>query len=253
MSPDAVGVSITMVDIPDTAEQPYADLWNEIDEQAIPVEMRRRLEANGLRCGHISGQLPQRILDQFNSSEDLSGLAEGDFRAIDTSLSARAELRQLRAGQPSKIALTKQPVGQVHVLENEGGQLRGETFEQAQCLFRLTAFPTGDGRSRLELVPEIHHGQWQQRWIGYDGAMRLDADRQRRAFEHLKFESILSPGEVLIVGSSSDLKGLGGQFLKVDDAETPKRKCLLLRLSQTQMDDRFAPGQESAPIVTAGE
>ncbi|MCA9219811.1 MAG: hypothetical protein KDA71_05755, partial [Planctomycetales bacterium] len=119
MSPDAVGVSITMVDIPDTAEEPYADLWNEIDEQAIPVEMRRRLEANGLRCGHISGQLPQRILDQFNSSEDLSGLAEGDFRAIDTSLSARAELRQLRAGQPSKIALTKQPVGQVHVLENE--------------------------------------------------------------------------------------------------------------------------------------
>jgi hypothetical protein len=63
-------------------------------------------------------------------------------------------------------------------------------------------------------------------------------------------EPILSPGEILIVSGTPDVKGLGQHFFASPNADEKSQTMLLVRLAQTQLDDLFAPDQILSPIVT---
>ena len=175
MAPDSVTVEIATLGL-SVAEQTNA-YWQEIDEQTLPLEIRQKLADSGIRCGIISNQIPpvfREKLDKATASKE----QVGDALVLSDAERVSQKRLQNRAGHRSKVVIggTRD---QIIVLLPTANGLRGETYQQAQCLFSLKCFPQGDGRVKLELTPEIEHGAVRQKIIGQaqDGTFRLDAGK----------------------------------------------------------------------------
>ena len=250
MSPDSVVLEVAFVPVSGEELDLEGELWKFVDEQQLRIELRRRLLRNGFRAGVLGTQLPTAIQQLVDAQPDVvQSLAQatGDSEAA---LPARNQRRQLRAGRRAQIVSSPTIHESLAALyRDEDGTIRGETFTQAQCMFGLISRPLGDGRVQLEVTPEVQHGQPRQGWVGHEGAFRWDAERQRRVFDELRIEATLSPGQTLVLSTTQDAVGLGGQFFGAATRRTGGR-LLLIRLAQTQFDDLFAPDRMVAPLAT---
>ena len=146
--------------------------------------------------------------------------------------------------------LVPEITGRKVVLFSEEGRVRAETFNEGQALFAVRSYPSGDGTVRVELVPEIKHGEVKHQWVPGNGTLRHDVGRQTSAFDPLRVSAVLSPGQTLLVTSSDEPKGIGSLLFVRGTGDTSERLILLIRLAQTQYDDLFAPEQTAAPLAT---
>lgn len=251
LAPDSVSLEVTFVRLSADAGEFDAAFWPEVDEQALSVDLRRRFAANGLRCGLVSSQLPavlRKIIDaaqvtagQIESSDDLAG-----------SGGVQNRLLHCRAGKRGEI-MASGTQDQMVVLTQDEGRARGKTYTQAQGMFAVKTFPQGDGRIKLELTPELHYGQARTKYApGQEGAFQLQTSREQEVFDKLRLEQTLAPGQTLVI-TGLPSTGLGGQFFTEKTPGGMQRKLLLVRLSQTQLDDLFAPEQIRTPVATAEE
>lgn len=243
MSPDSVILEIAFLRIPVDAATEFAALWNEVDEQQLSNEDRRRLESNGFRVGVIGPRLPDmlhRLIEKAESPFEVTG--SGGLLSDDIFQSRRR--LPARAGQPAKIVAVPKEQDQMAVLQTEDGYVRCLAFQQAQGVFVLRAFPLGDGRVRIQLTPTIEHGVLRNQYVGGDQSFMLQAGRDTHAFEDLRMENLLSPGETLAITKTLDAKGLGSHFFAADAATSSSGSVMLIRLAQTQQDDLFSPRTE---------
>lgn len=255
MPSDAVAIEVCTFLLPESELAAAEACWGEIDEQNLPAELRRRLAANGLRCGLIGGQVPaawQKLLATSPAGEKPPPAAQPGQEAttrVDNGPANEIRLMQIRGGRPTEILTT--PVRpQITLLERVNDSLRGARLTQAQGVLVTRVFPQGDGRARLEIVPEVQHGEPKQRFVGKDGVFQMENARDRRRFEDLRMEMVLAPGQTLAIGSSSESKGVGDALFR-EREQNPGRKVVLIRLAQTQYDDLFAPERVSAPVATS--
>ena len=150
---------------------------------------------------------------------------------------------QTRAGQRYEIAASG-VIEKMPILVSEAGEIRGLTYEQAQGIFAMHVAPQPDGQVQLELVPEIHHGQNQQHWVGDQSIFRLETGRSKRAFDELKLAAVMGPGAMLLLGSQPNRQGSLGHYFFLESNGRDDRldqKLILVRLCQTQHDDLVAP------------
>ena len=252
MSPRTVVLEICTIRLQAEDRADAAEIWTEVDEQHLPVGLGRHLAHNGIRCGLFGTRLPaavNRLLDQPGQpvESDLMQPVPIDFPTLVTKRRLHS-----RAGQAAKI-ICSSVRDRMAVLIQEDGRVGGETFRDAQCLFVLKTYPQGDGRVRIQLTPEIHHGQPRQQISSEYGAMFVVASRLRRAYETLLTETMLSPGETLLFSCTPEVKGLGSHFFIEDRGQgQPTQKLLLIRLSQTQFDDDIVPENVATPFVASG-
>jgi len=240
MSDDSVVLEMFFVRFPFGDAQINGQLWQEIDEQHFPVEMRSELWKNGLRVGLIDGQVPvalSELMELTSKPPPTGDIEESNPIDVESDLPMRRHL-QIRAGRRGEIIASRE-YERLPVLICEPGQLGGQTFHKAQAVLAVKTFPRHDGRVRVELTPEIHHDDWRQRWVGQQGMWRLEPGRPRRVFDQLRISAVLSPGNMLILSSLPNLPGsLGHHFFTEDDGQL-KQKLLLVRLTQTQHDGLF--------------
>lgn len=235
MSPSTVVLELAFVRLNPERPQETTELWREFDEQILPTELRRRLNTNGMRCGMVGSNLPpnlQRLLD--NPTEALD-VATQDPEKLADDVTSRQYRLQSREGVRTPIAASSN-IEKLHVFVNEDGALRGETYQLAQCMFSVRTYPQGDGRVQLEVVPEIEHGQPVNRRVGQEGIWRLEFSRDRKIFDALRLEVVLSPGDVLAISATPEPLGLGQSFFVKGPQQTT---MLLIRLAQTQKDELF--------------
>jgi len=237
---DSVLVDVVFVKLPVDAETIEKALWSEVDEQHLPVELRRNLAENGLRCGLVGSQLPPALVEMIRQQE-IAARARGveGVALIDKSVPQRRQIPS-RAGYRNEIVASTSSQPTV-ILVRQDDQVRGKTYPNSECKFALKTFPLGDGRVRMQLTPEIHFGEVRQRWIGRQGAFRLDAGREKKIFADLQLQAVLSPGQTLLLSCTPEIKGLGQQFLSDISSDGVRRKLIMLRLAQTQYDNLFAP------------
>jgi hypothetical protein len=186
------------------------DLWQAADEQAIDSEIRRKLEANGLRLGVIEGALPpevEKLLDPENPPTE----------RIDPVVYA----------QPDGIAYPittgpSTPAEKSTLFLSQGGSAIGRDYELARGSFRVTAHQdTGAlGRVKLRVVPEIHHGQIARR-VGadptagpFDPQQFVYRDGQEEeSFRDLAATLSVTPDQVLVLGCWPERAGSLGHFM----------------------------------------
>jgi hypothetical protein len=251
---DTVGLEIAFLKLAPTAQSQANLVWNDVDETRLPNELRRRLHANGMRCGCFGAQMPEtlrQLVDQATESQ--VGSTEDGVQVGAGHVHTRRQL-QSRTAQRNEI-LASQILPEIAVLSNVGGQIVGNTYHDAQCIWNLKTFPQGDGRVRLQLTPEVHYGKPQNQWIGQStGIFRQVTARRRKVFEDLRSEIDVNPGHTCLLSATDPVKGLGHHFFTYGaEAETPGPKLLLIRLARTQYEDLFGGEQILAPIVSVPE
>jgi hypothetical protein len=128
----------------------------------------------------------------------------------------------------------------------------GRTYSAAQPLLSLELNPEADGRTRLELVPELHYGDYVHRYTGQQYAFRTEVRRSERVFDELAFSASLNAGDMLVVsGLPNRPSSLGHRFFTHEMSGRKEQKLLVIRLSQTQHDPLFCP-REALPTENPG-
>jgi hypothetical protein len=247
MSPDSVGLELFFVRCPFGDPDVNTKLWQEIDEQHLPADLRERLARNGFRAGVVSGQVPVELSKLLElSDKPPSGPASGSDSSgakVNEQSSEPLVVRrhlQLRAAQRSEI-IASSIYPHLPVLVWESGQVSGRTYDDAQGIFAAKSFPQPDGRVRLQLVPELHHDQAKERWVGSQGVFRLETNRPKKVFEDLTLTADLSPGAMLVLTSLPNRQGSLGHHFFTENNGRLEQKLLVIRLSQTQHDGLFVP------------
>ena len=248
---DAVVLDVAFLRLRASDTEAYRSIWDAADEQHFPAEVRVHLAANGLRAGIYGQQLPSQLRELLDAKPStLEDVSEGV--ASDLDIGGNRQHLPVRAGHRSIIKASR-----VHptlaVLLSEEGNVHGHQLSDVRCIFSLKPYPLGDGRVKLGLTPEIEHGESKTRWTGGEGMLIQQTGQERLILDKLRIDAVLSPGQSLILSGTSEIKGLGEYFFSQPAVGTVERRLLLIRFSQTQFDDLFAPAQTSAPLATPGE
>jgi len=246
MSPDSVVLDMFFVRFPFGDPAANETLWEQIDEQQIPPDVRERLGRNGFRVGVVTGQIPAELSKLMALSDKPVPLPPADASQGAQPASLEAEPRvvrrrlQARAGKRAEI-LASSLYAELPVLVCRSGRLSGQTYYQAQGIFAARPLPKPDGQVRLELVPELHYGQPRQRWVGNQGVLRLDTSRPKEVYDDMAIAVDLAPGAMLVLSCLANRPGsLGHHFFTQGEGQV-EQKLLVVRLSQTQHDGLFHP------------
>ena len=252
LTPDSVVLEVTFIRIPEERVDFEARFWPEADEAALNAELRRRMAANGFRSG-ILGSPPPAALQELLDQQPAQDPGDGSTRIeAGAEIAVRTHRLRSRSGHPSKIIVRGTAVPKLAaLLYDEDGRVRGESLDQAQFYYCVTSHPQGDGQVRIELVPTIEHGQPRSRFKGQQGAWTVDnVSRPTKTYDDLKIDTMLSPGQSVAIGCNDAHRGLGEQFFAADPAEKEPRLLLVVRLQQTQLDERFMKEDVLEPITT---
>ena len=127
------------------------------------------------------------------------------------------------------------------LLINNGTELTGHTYEQAEAIYSLRVDPRPDRTAIVELTPELHHGAPRWRWTGGDdGVVHQASLKERQVFDRLRMSVKLAPGEMLVLMSMPDSgSSLGHYFHTVDSADGPQQKLILIRLAEVPPSNTF--------------
>jgi hypothetical protein len=247
MPPGSAAIDIFSIRLPPGEPDLDDRIWEEVDEQHLPIDVRRKLEKNGFRVGVLAGQIPptiSRLLDMKGKPGGSGGVQQVSVADLVTPSRVATQHLQTGAGQRYEIAASG-VIERMPVLVSEAGEIRGLTYEKAQGMFALQVTPQPDGRVQLELVPEIHHGDPRQHIVGEQSYFRLENSRAKRAFDELKLTAVLGPGAMLVLGSQPNRQGSLGHYFFLESNGRDDRfdqKLILVRLCQTQHNDLVSPG-----------
>ncbi|OHB84091.1 MAG: hypothetical protein A2V98_15105 [Planctomycetes bacterium RBG_16_64_12] len=244
MSPDSCVLDIFFVRLPSGDKEANGPMWAEIDEQHLPCELRRRLAQDGFRVGLVGGQMPPKLIEVLEL--DNKPVPSGDCIQVnleDLESAPRVVRRhlQIRAGRTRQI-VTSGVSKELPVLLSTADGVCGRSYPEAQGVLSVKALPEPDGRVRLELVPELHYGEYGPRFAGHQHAFRIETTRPHRVFDELAFSAMLTAGDMVVVTSLPNRLGsLGHRFFSQEYSGRDEQKLLVIRLSQTQHEDLYSP------------
>lgn len=264
MSPETTALDVFFVRVPYGDKEANETLWQELDEQVVSVETRRRLAENGLRVGVASGRLPvalERLLeiddgsanvaadngevtDETTVSDGATGF-DGPVTASNTGFISDTMVTgrhvQCLDGQNCLFLANDRHQEDMFVLLPSADGLRGRRFTQAQGSFDVTPTRQSDGRVRLRLLPQIKHGHLSRHFETQDAFSALKSGQQSEKFEQLAVEVDLWSGDVLVVACDIRRQGsLGHRLLTTERDGERLQKLIAIRISQTQHDPVLA-------------
>lgn len=244
---DAIVVELQFLRMSDAKIGEVDQLWQITDEQVLPVTLRKRLEANGIRMGLIPSDMPAIVQQWIAEAQQRLRDETLEQASVASSISLVPKELTFRAGKRKEILLHAEQEKWIPVIYHEGDQLCGETFEAPEFILATTAIPHGDGRATILFTPEIKFGQMRNVVVGKEAAFRFEWQRQRRAFDELLSQITLSPGQTILVTCSQPPKGLGAHFFITESFSRQREHVLILmRLARTQLDELFDPAGVSA-------
>jgi len=244
MSSDSVALDVFFVRFAASDAEAATTLWADVDEMHLPAELRQRLAQNGFRVGLVGGQVPislSRLLELKDKPAPGCRSLETQLVELDREPRVVRRHMELRAGVRTEV-IASDVCEEMPVLRCCQAGVEGETFHSAQAVFALTVTNERDGRVRVRLIPEIHHGESKLRYVSTQGVIRIQSGRAKRAFDDLAMEALLAPGHILVVSTLKERPGtIGHRFFAENIDGRVEYKLLVLRLAQTQHDELFEP------------
>ncbi|MEM9186973.1 MAG: hypothetical protein AAGB00_10800 [Planctomycetota bacterium] len=241
-SSDAVTLDIYWLRLPggqaaEGAVEQEAQLWDQLQEDRLPVDLRRRLASNGLRAGVVGAATPVellRLIDPYGTG-DTSTAGSSELRET----GVRRRTRQLRPGGTLELAASD-ILDEAPVLVSRDGRVSGKTYRRVQGMYLLGVGRQQSDRVRVTLSPEVRHGEQQLRFVSDEtGAMSRGAlQRETDAFPELAIEAPIAPGEMLLV---TNLPGSGARLGGLFHAASGPRKAILVRVASAPASRAFLP------------
>lgn len=182
-----------------------ASLWAVADEQWIAPETRQALEANGLRVGLISGDLPTDVNELFHPPAP--------------QVKADWVYTTLPDGERTPVVIGD-PIDSVTLFLNHKGKVDGRDYANAQGRLIITPRQASLRDVEIRVVPEIQHGEKRRTFGALEGggqfapqefAMR-DA-QQEDLLRDLATTITMKPGQTLVIGCRPEQARTLGTFL----------------------------------------
>ncbi len=240
MKPDSIALEIAVAYVDSAKADQLTTLWDAIDEQGIVIERRRILDANGIRCGIATAQMPAVFRELVDSDP-----------ADDEQTLVAHQLIQNGFGEAHPIevsAIVPRLNWSVFAVDH---QTRTGTCDNATCYFELRTYPMGNGTAEIELCPKIRHGVPRPKLSSENNAFTLRPLLDEVTLAEVAFGCRLKPGDTLIVGPTKPSSGLGKIFLVGESEGSEVVRLVLVRLARTQMDDLFSPKKLHSPLATS--
>ncbi len=219
-----------------------------------------RLAANGFRVGVIGSYMPAALdtvlcaeakaaPEEIAAGSPAQSVEEQGLlvpKPVDLlhEPKVRRSLWQSRPGHPCVIVTAgeRARIPQVAVLlRGEDGHVTGRNYERVLGSLSMKALPEHDGRVRVEIIPQLEHGDPRSRFVAADGMIKPDYRPETVLFKDLEIDATLSPGQTLILGTRASKPGsLGSHFFTEQGSEAClEQKLLLVRVVHAPDDDRF--------------
>lgn len=218
-------------------------LWGGADEQVIPADVRRALEANGLHAAVATGNLPAatRAVLEAPAPQKVEPkvivLPDGNSTLI-----------ELKAATP-----------QVTLLLNRNGAVAGKDYQDASASFRLTATHAGgagggEAGVAVRIVPEVRHGPIRRQFDGTQNPGQFEPrqfvmkdGQEEETFRDLAVTLTLRPNQVAVIGSLPDRRRSVGDFLLTEPEPGSDRLLQKVVLIWAATGTESLPGTPSAP------
>ena len=229
---DSVTLEIFYARVPLEEDAAADELWQQVDEQCFDAELRRRLLANGLRVGVVNGALPAGLSNLLALTSEMP--ESSPDRVINGATAMPRVVRQLRQinRRDSMTIQASEQRDKAQVLVSEDGRLGGREYQHVQGVYTLRAEATEGQRVVVRLIPELHHGEFRNRYAGSEqGTFITMPSQERTVFDRLTMETSLAPGDMLVLACLPEARtSLGGTFHYVNSAGRLERKLILVRL-----------------------
>ncbi|MEI7460696.1 MAG: hypothetical protein WCK15_14900 [Pirellula sp.] len=239
-SPEAAGIETILVRLDQQQSQRLPELWAQIDEQVLAPELRIALDRNGMRAGKLSANLPLLLEDWIRETVRRIGEDPLEQTGFAADISSFSQLWRCRANSRKELTLRKFATEPATVFYVEG-TTKARTYDSPHFLYSIQAAPRGDSSATIRLTPELQYGDPIRKVIAREAAIRTDMRRESVAWEKLTIDLKIQHGECILIGPTSESRGLGEHYFHTKTQNGDIQPVLLLvRLSESNLDDSFA-------------
>lgn len=240
MAEDILPVEIIFLRMGTQQLQELQAVWPRINEQSLSIELRKRLDQNGIRAAIIDTVIPLSLQSMIDSVEKRLQDDPLEQAGIGADVRSHSRLLQCRNGQRKEIAVRPARTGTMVLLHNDGRAAKGKSYEDPLLLLDLRAYPKGDGSATIQITPEIQHGQLKQKIIGQEFALRREMKRDADTWPDLSIEHTMIPGQILLVTASTPPRGIGEHYFHTETASGDVEQLLfLVRIGPSKLDSAF--------------
>jgi hypothetical protein len=234
-------VTLEIFSAPAPPDDPQlATLWREVDEQPLPPELRKKLAENGLRAGVVGSRVPDALAALLKVTDKPISAEERSRVPLETEPGVTLRVLQPLLGKRHDLVVSPSRE-EIALLRSADGQVEGKTYKKAEGRLTLHVLPEDTGRLRLELVPELHHGEPRTQTAGSEGMFIWTTEREKRVFSELKIGATLGAGEMLLITCAPQRPGsVGHHFFMHKAADKPIQRLWVLRVAQAGPDRAFA-------------
>lgn len=226
--PRTIPCELVFIRFGDHDRQLTTDLWDLADEQLLDGNVRRRLQANGLRVGVVAAALPPELKQRFTTPIDPALDSTGTPSLVEAPAVVRRTLRLLPGRENDVLAASG--IDELILMESIDDAVQGATYYDASAVFVVRAWPAANGKVRVHVCPVIKHGPTERTWVGDDGVFRLEAGQKRHELDHLLFEATIAPESILLVSCTGDASStVGDAFCRDPDNAIAGRRLIALR------------------------
>jgi hypothetical protein len=249
VSPDTISLEVFSAPVPQGEEQ-MAQLWKLVDEQSLPAVLRRHLADNGFRAGIVGPNVPAELAEILKVTDRPVDESKQHSMSLNPEAGVNLRVLHLKSGKRTELALPNIR-DELTLLEMAAGEVRGQTYRKAECRLGLKAFPQTDGRVRLEVTPELHHGEFKNRVRGGDGMMMFTQERPKRIFGDLKIEPQLAAGQMFLMASRPDRSASPGYHFFTDTSGDKAVPTLwVVRTARATPDTAFYDGPQQDDLTS---
>ncbi len=200
-------IEVVYVERPVGDRQLGKELWRHVDQVgAVDGEVRSLLRRNGLRVGVVGANPPLALQRMLGLQSDWVSPQPGAEEA--KQLVGRRFY--LISGAETDIQVSQVYPECAFNVASEG-PAEPRRFENATCKFRVRAVRIQDGWARLEVEPQMHHGDDHLRPAVGEEGWRFKNGQQTEPFYLQRFDVKLGTGDMAIVTAEDDAPGTMGQ------------------------------------------
>jgi len=241
MSADSMPIELIFLRLTPEQIPELESVWPRVDEQAIPIDIRRRLDRNGIRVAIVSEAIPlplQRMIEAVDQRLQDDPMERAGLSA---DMPSHSRLLQCKSGQRKEVAVRPSRSGSLVMLYQDGLVAKGKTYDDAALQLDLRVVPKVDGSAIVSIQPEVQYGPFKQKIVGQqEFALRRELKRDVDTWQDLQIKHQMHPGQIMMVSATNPKRSIGEHFFFTETVSgTTEQLVLLMRLGQGKMNSAF--------------
>lgn len=230
---DGIRLDVFHVDRPVGDPRIGESMWKAISQGgSLDPATIRSLDENGFRFGTVPANPPIALQSLILANSSKSKSPSTGERTLHKSFA-------FPTGQNAILDIMQLPEGLEVVIPGPEGN-RPLTLHSARAILRVLAEKIEDGWARLEIVPEIHHGEMRTRAVAGEREWMMGYSQAVEPLYQLKFHVELNRGEMAVIGLKDQDKTPIGRWFFRNQIEAALERVMMIRLA-----DVFAVQAES--------